>query len=149
MKELDRLKRFVKFDKSFSIDGTHLHIAAWALSEIECLTAENDRLAALEAVQTAEPVAWVDMEHLNDMREHAERTGRWQTVIAATAQNVPNKVPLYATPQQAAAPAGMQLVPIEPTREMINSAIRLFTNAGFADIYKAMLKAAPKAGGVS
>ena len=53
--------------------------------------------AAIEAEVAQEPVAWVEPDHLAEMRAIAGDS--WQNVIACTRQNTPKKIPLYTSPQ--------------------------------------------------
>lgn len=99
--------------------------------------------AAIEAAEKQEPVAWMGEYNINDIRDHYTVVMRHKTDFSS----MPDRLrPLYTTPQQPAIPDGWQLVPVEPTSEMLAAALQaqLPEPTGFVEIYKAMIAAAPK-----
>ncbi len=108
-----------------------------------------------------EAVAVVRVQHGYWSRGHFHESKRWHAVGLPALENLPDGTKLYTTPpasQQAAqaVPEGWQLVPIEPTAEMISAALRDCGGIGggscgehtgvdgsdFADVWGAMLRAA-------
>ncbi|EAV2866101.1 hypothetical protein EZ472_17305 [Salmonella enterica] len=102
-------------------------------------------LASLEA----EPIGYIHVKALNDMRDRSSLLGRvW---VDDTGSG--DCVPLYATPPATVVPEGYTLVPVEPTDEMIAAAMNcedvVFNSdesfcVQFGNIYEAMLAAAPQ-----
>lgn len=88
---------------------------------------------AIEAAEKVEPVAWLDLVKVKNGMAYA-------TTVKITSK----QTPLYATPQPAI-PAGWQLVPVEPTPEMLAATTTISMLHGtWTDAYKAMLQVAPK-----
>ena len=107
------------------------------------------------AAVPAEPVAWTLRKTL-DKGETTTRAYLWFKNPQNTAW-----APLYAAPQPVPAPAGMVLVPVEPTEAMTRAAVvyangnAVYKNVAaealkieegiYAEVYGAMLAAAPQA----
>lgn len=103
-------------------------------------------LAAAEQAQEAQPVAWMrskDLEHLASM------SGGASSFQVANVSFSGWRVPLYTSPT---IPEGWRLVPIEPTREMMQAglSVKAFGREDWHSwddplaVYRAMLAAAPK-----
>ena len=75
-----------------------LHVLT-AVSMIANSERVNAALEMLKAMTPVEPCAFAEPEHLEEMQHIAQKAGYWQTIIACTSKNTPNKVPLY-TPEQ-------------------------------------------------
>ena len=97
--------------------------------------------AAIEQTEKAEPVAW---QH----RQRGPAEENWQEwrTVGHMPQGPESRTfqmrPLYTHP--APVPAGWQLVPVEPTKAMLSAGWG--NDHLYADLYKAMLAAAPKPG---
>jgi hypothetical protein len=95
-------------------------------------TAMDALAIAIEQMEKAEPVAWMDSE----------------LALCDCDQRLPDDIPLYAHPASTV-PEGWKLVPIEPTREMLRASYSVGVPKCTADQYimmqyKAMLAAAPE-----
>ena len=92
--------------------------------------------SAIEEMEKANPVAWLD--------DHDSDNINLIPPKYITEYGRKNCKPLYTNPP---IPEGWQLVPIEPTEDMLDAAKRSGATGGDIDIsndYKAMLVAAPK-----
>lgn len=96
--------------------------------------------AVLEVLRQQEPVGYANGDDLDNMLDD-------RSAALFTHRDGFRSVPLYLAPGAVAAvPDGWQLVPIEPTPEMVRASDPVdgseYVSAG--KIYRAMLKAAPK-----
>mgnify|MGYP006351991307 CR=1 FL=1 len=103
--------------------------------------AVNEQRAAIAEQEKCEPVAW---QH----RQRGPAEENWQEwrTVGHMPQGPESRTfqmrPLYTHP--APVPAGWQLVPVEPTKAMLSAGWG--NDHLYADLYKAMLAAAPKPG---
>ncbi len=97
---------------------------------LDAVVIQNLR-AAIEQAETAEPVAEV-WRSRNKATENGLSNG--------ITEMLPMGTKLYTHP--APVPAGWQLVPVEPTKAMLSAGWG--NDHLYADLYKAMLQAAPK-----
>lgn len=112
--------------------STRLHEAAVACANAE---AERDALRAeLDALKSQEPVAWlIDWADEPDLGHYFSES--------AVDEDSGRSRPLFLHPVPASVPEGWQLVPIEPTQEMLDATS--WPNCAGTD-YKKMLAAAPR-----
>lgn len=100
--------------------------------------------ADLAAITEQEPVAW--------MTPGGDVSRSYAWVQERCRPDGPDPVALYCSPQREQVPEGWQLVPIEPTVEMIEAGFKLgntchdqwFCPTNVRVSYRAMLAAAPK-----
>ena len=74
-------------------------------------------------------------------------TNNGYTFVAFNGSDVPVGTKLFTFPSAAQVPEGWQLVPIEPTVEIVQAAQDYFASHdewGFSGVYRAMLAAAPE-----
>ena len=112
--------------------------------------AQYDLRTAITEAERQEPVAWLhsvrqDSDVITTAVKHL-----WGRVPVAVGKEAAYTIPLYTHPQPAI-PAGWQLVPVEPTSEILESVwgrkLDKFDHGArriAAEKYKAMLAAAPK-----
>lgn len=88
-----------------------------------------------------EPVAWAEKCEITNMKA----TGLYLRGFPDNSQG--REIPLYTVPPAPVVPAGWVMVPVEPTKEMIEAGWLHFMgtkNPSSKGTYKAMLEAAPK-----
>ena len=130
MKELiEKLRynpRIHDLEAAGTIERLELEAVAWGVTV-------GNLQAELDALKQQEPIGWVfpDEDYSGSViKPYADAPSLLPVFLAAGAQPVPE---------------GYQLVPTEPTTEMVDSADRGwndFSIKTFGDIYKAMLEAA-------
>lgn len=124
--------------------------------EVDCVAAiggERDTLSAeLAAIRAQEPVGW-----FVDVTVHGKSVGNFQLAAREHWGDYSVCVPLYASPADKDAGLvadGWMLVPMEPTPQMIDAGqdvedlYRRGTPDTWGKVYRAMLAASPKIGGV-
>lgn len=116
----------------------------------EMLQAYGQQCAKLAALEKQEPVAWAaralrtakfayiwhekdDVQGWINLQHQSNDDGTWRGPIA-----------LYAAAGAASVPEGWQLVPVEPTQEMLEAADHGRYSGGLEAQYRNMLAAAPK-----
>ena len=109
----------------------------------------NDTIKALqakiEAMERQEPVMWANSSNINSSRINKERGGHGDQHTCSETQTTYHDTQLYALPGAQIAssvPDGWKLVPIDPTRNMLDC-MDLGSNMLYR--YRALLAAAPEA----
>jgi hypothetical protein len=87
-------------------DAARLAITAleFAQQGRECPSTTRQAIVGLRAglaEPQPQPAAWIEPSHLTEIQERAETAGYPLPLIASTAQNTPEKVPLFLGPEHA------------------------------------------------
>lgn len=131
--EIERLR--AELSEQCRLLGMSAEREAKHLAQIAALEKERDALRAeLDALKSQEPVAWlIDWADEPDLGHYFSES--------AVDEDSGRSRPLFLHPVPASVPEGWQLVPIEPTQEMLDATS--WPNCAGTD-YKKMLAAAPR-----